>query len=113
MPEPVGMLQGEGHDGQGLGGAGLRHRAPVRLPCLRCTVCLVTPSRVAMSCQDHPSVRGVLDLEDLQPLDIGWLGAKVSGSTSASGWYGISKCPNACQFFRLALATGYLGAAGR
>src|SRR6202034_1545339 len=57
VPEPAGMLQGEGQGGEGLGGAGLHQRLPVRLPCLRCTVCLVTPSRVAMSCQDHPSAR--------------------------------------------------------
>src|SRR5262249_58423240 len=41
----------------GIGEALEHHRLPVRRPYLRCTVCLVTPSRLAMSCQDQPSSR--------------------------------------------------------
>src|SRR5438270_9877056 len=40
-----------------IGEALEHHRLPIRRPCLRCTVCLVTPRRLAMSCQDQPSSR--------------------------------------------------------
>lgn len=33
VAEPAGMRQGQGQDGDGLGGAGLHHRLPARLPC--------------------------------------------------------------------------------
>ena len=67
--EPGCVSQGAGDRGKGVQGQVPGHyRLPIRLPCLRCTVCLVTPSRPAMSCQDHPSFRRVIDLDDLQPL---------------------------------------------
>ena len=56
--EPACVPQGAGEKGAGVPDQVPGHyRLPIRLPCLRCTVCLVTPSRPAMSCQDHPSFR--------------------------------------------------------
>src|SRR5262249_59796799 len=58
VPKPAGMLLGLGHHSASLTGEALEHhRLPTRRPYLRCTVCLVTPSRLAISCQDHPSAR--------------------------------------------------------
>ena len=60
MPELV--------EGTSFGGEALEHhRLPSRRPYLRWTVCLVTPSRSAMSCQDQPELARVLDLEQLEP----------------------------------------------
>src|SRR6266516_7816567 len=58
VPEPTGMLLGLDHRAAGVVGEALEHhRLPTRRAYLRCTVCLVTPSRPAISCQDHPSAR--------------------------------------------------------
>src|SRR5262249_2443785 len=58
VPEPTGVGLGLGDDlAGGVGEALEHHRLPVRRPYLRCTVCLVTPRQVAMSCQDQPSSR--------------------------------------------------------
>ena len=58
VSEPAGMVVGLDHHSARLTGEALEHhRLPTRRPYLRCTVCLVTPSRLAMSCQDHPSAR--------------------------------------------------------
>ena len=47
-------------DGASIRGEAFEHhRPPIRRPYLRCTVCLVTPSRSAMSCQDQPSSRAL------------------------------------------------------
>src|SRR6266571_7703186 len=58
MPEPAGIFLGL-DDGvaSGVGEALEHYRPPVRRPYLRWTVCLVTPRRLAMSCQDQPSSR--------------------------------------------------------
>src|SRR5207248_9297797 len=56
--EPAGILLGLDDDvASGVGEALEHHRLPVRRPYLRWTVCLVTPRRLAMSCQDQPSSR--------------------------------------------------------
>src|SRR5262249_6777678 len=56
MPEPAGVLLRLDHDvASGVGEALEHHRLPVRRTYLRCTVCLVTPRRLAISCQDQPS----------------------------------------------------------
>src|SRR5262250_3671414 len=58
VPKPAGVLLGLDDDvASGLGETLEHHRLPVRRPYLRCTVCLVTPRRLAMSCQDQPSSR--------------------------------------------------------
>src|SRR5690349_14903308 len=58
VPEPTGLGLGLDDDvAGGIGEALEHHRLPVRRPYLRCTVCLVTPRRPAMSCQDQPSSR--------------------------------------------------------
>src|SRR6202023_2387299 len=58
VPEPAGVLLGLDDHGAGAIGEALEHhRLPIRRPYFRCTVCLLTPSRLAMSCQDHPSFR--------------------------------------------------------
>jgi hypothetical protein len=55
MPEPGGVLKRPERDGADIPGHDvLGHRCPpVRLPCLRCTACLVTPSRSAI-CYGRP-----------------------------------------------------------
>src|SRR5438270_6388601 len=55
MPEAAGLGLSPDDDVAGGGGEALEHH---RLrPYLRWTVCLVTPRRLAMSCQDQPSSR--------------------------------------------------------
>jgi hypothetical protein len=54
VAKPDGVFVGAHRDRAGVPGQVIaHHRRPIRLACLRCTVCLVTPSRVAMSCQDR------------------------------------------------------------
>src|ERR1700761_8618713 len=56
--EAPGVVLGLHDDLAGRSGEALEHhRLPIRRPYLRCTVCLVTPSRLAMSCHDQPSSR--------------------------------------------------------
>src|SRR5690348_3345059 len=58
VPESAGIGLGLDDDvASGVGEALEHHRLPVRRPYLRCTACLVTPRRLAMSCQDQPSSR--------------------------------------------------------
>ena len=60
VPEPAGMLGGVYDEGTSVLGEAFEHqRLPIRRPYLRCTVCLVTPRRSAMSCHDQPSSRAV------------------------------------------------------
>src|SRR6266702_4747548 len=56
--EPAGIGLGLDDDVAGILGEALEHhRLPIRRPYLRWMVCLVTPRRLAMSCQDQPSSR--------------------------------------------------------
>ena len=67
VPEPAGVSLGMDHDGAGIIGEALEHhRLPVRRPCLRCTVCLVTPDARRSAARTTPAP-GRIDLEDLQP----------------------------------------------
>src|SRR6478672_5373582 len=51
VTETSGVFLGVDDNGAGVLGEALEHhRRPTRRPYLRCTVCLVTPSRSAMSC---------------------------------------------------------------
>src|SRR6185437_7552294 len=57
VPEPAGIGLGLDDDVAGGAGEALEHHRLPRRPYLRYTVCLVTPRRPAMSCQDQPSSR--------------------------------------------------------
>src|ERR1700722_14055265 len=60
VPEAARLLGRASNDLPGVAGELFgHHRLPGRGPCLRCTVCLVTPSRVAVSCHDHPRFRAL------------------------------------------------------
>ena len=57
-PEEAGMMLGVDHGGTGVRRKAFEHHGlQRRRPYLRCTVCLVTPSRSAISCQDQPRSR--------------------------------------------------------
>src|SRR5215472_5156500 len=60
MAQSERALPGARHHAAGVTGEPFQHhRLPVRPPCLRCTVCLVTPSRSAISFHDQPSARAL------------------------------------------------------
>src|SRR6188768_1518649 len=58
VPEPASVVLGLHDDAASFRCEELEHHCPpTRRPYFRWTVCLVTPSRSAMSCQDHPRFR--------------------------------------------------------
>src|SRR6185295_16243204 len=60
MAQAERALPGAGHHAAGVTGEPFQHHClPVRRPCLRCTVCLVTPSLSAISRHDQPCARAL------------------------------------------------------
>ena len=91
VAQAAGVQLGVHDDPAGLAVKVLAHHArPIRLPYLRCTVCLVTPSRSAICCQDQPSRRALstctISSRSASSRSAATARNPTSGSSSAAFW---------------------------